>query len=46
LTVPGPNGVGGTIRSGLVESTHPWSGVVVAESGEGLERWGDIDERL
>lgn len=39
-------GVGGTIRSGLIESTHPWSGVVVDDSGKVLERWGTIDEPL
>jgi L-asparaginase II len=46
LTVAGDVAVGGTIRSGLVESTHPWSGVVVTDSGDVLERWGDIDEPL
>lgn len=35
-----------TIRSGLVESTHPWSAVVVDASGTTLHEWGDADRPL
>ncbi|MBA2336363.1 MAG: asparaginase [Acidimicrobiia bacterium] len=35
-----------TIRSGLVESTHPWVGAAVVSSGEVVAAWGDIDRPL
>lgn len=35
-----------TIRSGLVESTHPWSAVVVDVDGKTLHEWGDPDRPL
>ncbi len=35
-----------TIRSGLVESTHPWSGVVVDAVGDVKQAWGDPDRPL
>ena len=35
-----------TVRSGLVESTHPWSGAVVDADGAVLGRWGEPDTPL
>jgi len=35
-----------TVRSGLVESTHPWSGVVVDASGKTHHAWGDPSRPL
>jgi L-asparaginase II len=35
-----------TIRSGLIESTHPWSGVVVDATGTTHHEWGDPDRPL
>ncbi len=35
-----------TIRSGLIESTHPWSAVVVDETGRTQHEWGEPDRPL
>ncbi|HSF85370.1 MAG TPA: asparaginase [Acidimicrobiia bacterium] len=35
-----------TIRSGLIESSHPWSAVVVDAGGTTYEAWGDPDVPL
>lgn len=35
-----------TVRSGLIESTHPWSGVVVDAAGRTLHAWGEPDRPL
>lgn len=38
--------IAATIRTGLIESTHPWSGVVVDAAGTTLHAWGDPDRAL
>ncbi len=35
-----------TVRSGLVESTHPWSAVVIDAADKTLQTWGDPDRPL
>lgn len=38
--------IAATIRSGLTESTHPWSAVVVDTDGQTHGHWGDPDRPL
>ena len=40
------NPIAATVRTGLIESTHPWSAVVVDADGRTLHEWGDADRPL